>query len=79
MDGDNLAPLKIPKVLSVFGYSDKLVLAVQDLLHPYYGGYQKSCMTLGTLYRGNYGTIVHLGYAGFLVTTVVWNLGSFKA
>ena len=27
-------------------------------------------MTLGTLYLGNYGTIGHLGYAGFLVSTV---------
>ena len=28
-------------------------------------------MSLGTLYLGNYGAIVHLGHAGFLVSTVV--------
>ena len=27
-------------------------------------------MTLGTFYLGNYGTIVHLGHAGFSVSTV---------
>ena len=32
---------------------------------------KKSCMTLGTLYLlGNYGTMLHLGHAGFLVSTV---------
>ena len=36
-----------------------------------YGGYEKSCMTLSSLFLGNYSTIVYSGHAGFLVSTVV--------
>ena len=32
-----------------------------------YGGYSKSCMTLSTIYLGNYRIIVDKGHAGFLV------------
>ena len=31
-----------------------------------YGGYSKSCMTLGIIYIGNY-RIIDKGHAGFLV------------
>ena len=35
-----------------------------------YGGYRKSCLTLSTLYLGNYSRVVHEGHAGLLVPTV---------
>ena len=50
-------------------------------LTPYNGGLiQKSCMTLGTLYMGNCGTIVYKGCAGFFASTGgkdsgFWGLG----
>ena len=36
-----------------------------------YGGCQKSCITLGTSYLGNDGTIAYQAQAGFLVSTEV--------
>ena len=44
--GTNLHPLTLAKTPS-------------SVKNQYYGGYQKSCMTLGALYIENYGTIVH--------------------
>ena len=33
--------------------------------------YEQSCMTLGTSYLGNYGTMVYYGHAGFVVLVEV--------
>ena len=38
-----------------------------------YGGYEKSCMTLSTLYRGSYGTMICMTRS---INCSAWGLGS---
>ena len=48
-----------------------------------FGGYEKSCMTLGTLYLANYGTIVYSGQIlhdpRYFIPWEVWYYSIFRS